>query len=120
MEELLELLANTVALALETIAVLIVAYGALHAVAAILVAFVRGGPRREGWGRTIWANFGAWLLGGLQFALAADIVRSTIAPTWEQIGELAAIAAIRTFLSYFLERDLAELRRQQAESERAA
>ena len=119
MEELLELIANTVALALETISVLVVAYGALHAVVAILVAFVRG-PRRDGWGRAIWANFGAWLLGGLQFALAADIVRSTIAPTWEQIGELAAIAAIRTFLSYFLERDLAELRRQQAESERAA
>ena len=119
MEELLELLADTVALALETIAVLIVAYGALHAVVAILVAFVRG-PRRGGWGRAIWANFGAWLLGGLQFALAADIVRSTIAPTWEQIGELAAIAAIRTFLSYFLERDLAELRRRDAESERPA
>src|SRR5688572_4337428 len=119
MEELLELIANTVALALETIAVLVVAYGALHAVVAILVGFVRG-PRPHGWGRAIWANFGAWLLGGLQFALAADIVRSTIAPTWEQIGELAAIAAIRTFLSYFLERDLAELRRHDAESERAA
>ena len=61
-----------------------------------------------------------WLFGGLQFALAADIVRSAISPTWEQIGQLAAIAAIRTFLSYFLERDLMELRRQGAEAERAA
>ena len=39
--------------------------------------------------------------------LAADIVRSAIAPTWNDIGQLAAIAAIRTFLNYFLERDLA-------------
>lgn len=119
MEELLAVIANHVALALETVAVLIVAFGALHALAAIVSALVRGtsGPH---WGRRAWAGFGAWLLGALQFALAADIVRSTIAPTWEQIGELAAIAAIRTFLSYFLERDLAELRRHEAESERTA
>jgi len=34
-------------------------------------------------------------------------VRSAIAPTWNDIGQLAAIAAIRTFLNHFLERDLA-------------
>lgn len=119
MEELLSVIANHVALGAETIAVLLIAFGAVHALVAIVTALVRG-PRREGWGRPIWATFGSWLLGGLQFALAADIVRSTIAPTWEQIGELAAIAAIRTFLSYFLERDLAELRRQDAEAERTA
>jgi len=38
----------------------------------------------------------------------ADIVRSAMAPAWDDIGQLAAIAAIRTFLNYFLERDLAE------------
>jgi uncharacterized membrane protein len=119
MEELLSVVANHVALAVETVAVVIVALGALQAIFAILSALVRG-PRPPGWGRAVWADFGAWLLGGLQFALAADIVRSTISPTWEQIGELAAIAAVRTFLSYFLERDLAELRRQVAESEPAA
>jgi uncharacterized membrane protein len=34
------------------------------------------------------------------------VVRSVISPSWEQIGELGAIAVIRTFLNYFLERDL--------------
>jgi uncharacterized membrane protein len=119
MEELLEIIANHVAVAAETIAVLIVAAGVVHAIFAALTAVVRG-PRHAHWGRSIWATFGSWLLGGLQFALAADIVRTTIAPTWEQIGELAAIAAIRTFLNYFLERDLAEAQRQNAEAERAA
>jgi uncharacterized membrane protein len=118
-EELLRVIANHVALAAETIAVLIAAVGVLHAVVEALTALVRG-PRRAHWGRSIWANFGTWLLGSLQFALAADIVRTTIAPTWEQIGELAAIAAIRTFLSYFLERDLNELRRHEAEEKQAA
>jgi uncharacterized membrane protein len=47
-----------------------------------------------------------WLLLGLEFELAADIVRSAIAPTWTDIGQLASIAAIRTFLNYFLESDI--------------
>jgi uncharacterized membrane protein len=38
--------------------------------------------------------------------LAADIVRTVIAPTWVDNGQLAAIAVIRTFLNFFLERDL--------------
>jgi uncharacterized membrane protein len=33
-------------------------------------------------------------------------VRSAIAPTWNDVDQHAAIAAIRTFLNYFLERDL--------------
>ena len=40
------------------------------------------------------------------YMLAADIVRTAIAPSWDDIGQLAAIAVIRTFLNYFLERDL--------------
>ena len=47
-----------------------------------------------------------WLLLGLEFELAADIVRSVLSPTWQEIGELGAIAVIRTFLNYFLEKDL--------------
>ena len=49
-----------------------------------------------------------WLLLGLEFELAADIIRSVISPTWKDIGELGAIAVIRTFLNYFLEKDLEE------------
>ena len=42
----------------------------------------------------------------LEFLLAADIVRTAVAPTWEEIGKLAAIAAIRTALNFFLEREI--------------
>jgi uncharacterized membrane protein len=42
----------------------------------------------------------------LEFELAADIVRTVVTPTWVDIGQLAAIGAIRTFLNYFLEKDL--------------
>jgi len=56
--------------------------------------------------KEVWLRFGVWLLLGLEFELAADIIRSAIAPTWAEIGQLAAIAVIRTFLNYFLEQDL--------------
>jgi uncharacterized membrane protein len=107
MEELLKLLASHVALAVESVAVLIVAFGAIEALLKTL-APLAGRPVRTGWRRRIWVRFGTWLLLGLQFALAGDIVRSAIAPNWTEIGQLAAIAAIRTFLNFFLERDLVE------------
>ena len=114
MEELLKLVASNVALAVETIAVLIVAFGAFQALLGTLAPLV-GRHSEKGWHKRIWVRFGKWLLLGLQFALAADIVRSAISPEWEQIGHLAAIAVIRTFLSYFLERDLMEQRREEIE-----
>jgi uncharacterized membrane protein len=116
MEELLKVVASHVAIGVETVAVLLVAFGSVHAVVAIVATFVRG-ERHPGWGRAVWVTFGGWLLGALQFALAGDIVRSAISPSWEQIGQLAAIAAIRTFLSYFLERDLKEIGNLRSEPE---
>ena len=51
-------------------------------------------------------QLGRWLSLALEFELAADILRTAIAPTWEEIGKLAAIAALRTLLNYFLEREI--------------
>ena len=60
----------------------------------------------QGVRRRAWLDLARWLLLGLEFMLAADIVRTVIAPSWQDIGQLAAIAVIRTFLNFFLERDL--------------
>ena len=65
--------------------------------------------------RDVWLRYGRWLVAGLTFQLAADIIETSIAPSWDDIGRLAAIAAIRTFLNYFLERDLTEIRGRQHE-----
>jgi len=50
--------------------------------------------------------------------MAADIIRTAISPTWTDIGQLGAIAAIRTFLNYFLERDLESYNSKKAEVEK--
>ncbi|KAA5539266.1 DUF1622 domain-containing protein [Adhaeribacter rhizoryzae] len=46
----------------------------------------------------------------LEFQLGADILSTAIAPSWDQIGKLGAIAIIRTALNYFLSKEMKEER----------
>jgi uncharacterized membrane protein len=64
--------------------------------------------------RSVWLNYSRWLVAGLTFQLAADIIETSITTEWEAIGRIATVAVIRTFLNYFLERDLTEMGRQSA------
>ena len=59
--------------------------------------------------RPVWLRYSRWLVGGLTFQLAADIIATSTTPSWEEIGKLGAIAVIRTFLNYFLARDEREV-----------
>ena len=52
--------------------------------------------------------FGGWLVVALEFLLAADIIGTLIAPNTAQLIQLGAIAVIRTFLNYFLNKELNE------------
>jgi uncharacterized membrane protein len=105
MEEVIKGIAGHVALAVEVAAVAIIAFGAVEAFLRIL-KIVSMPQKSMGERKSVWLRFGMWLLLGLEFELAADIVRSVISPTWQDIGQLGAIAVIRTFLNFFLERDL--------------
>ncbi len=51
---------------------------------------------------------------GLEFLLAADIMRTAVAPTWTEIGQLAAIAALRTALNFFIQREIDSAERRRA------
>ncbi len=118
MEKLFKEVAGYIALGVEVIAALVIAYGAGEAVVGLLFRRARPDnlhPFADK--RAVWLRFSVWLLLGLEFELAADIVRSAIAPTWEQVGQLAAIAAIRTFLNYFLEKDVEKSVRKEGYSD---
>jgi len=106
-EEQFRMFASYLALALELVVALTVAIGAVEAVWMIVRSFGGRGSRAL---REPWRRFAGWILISLEFALGADIIRTAIAPTWDDIGMLGAIAAIRTALGYFLGRDLAEAR----------
>lgn len=59
--------------------------------------------REGGCESAVWA---LWLSLAIEFELAADILRTTIAPSWEEIGKLAAIVILRTVLNYFLQTEI--------------
>jgi uncharacterized membrane protein len=107
LEEMFKNFAGYVALGLEIIAIVLIAVGAIEAVLGLMRP--KYDPLRPfAWKKKVFIRLGSWLLLGLEFALAADIVRTAISPTWTQLGQLATIAAIRTVLNYFLERDIKE------------
>jgi len=114
MEPILQDFAQSVAHACELVAVVFIALGAAEAVGRTLVAWRGYGDVRLK--KRIWLRFAASIILALEFALAADIARTAISPTWNDIGQLAAIAAIRTLLNLFLERDLDAARREVAET----
>ncbi|MEH3148286.1 MAG: DUF1622 domain-containing protein [Methylobacterium frigidaeris] len=58
-------------------------------------------------------RLGRWLALALEFELGADILRTAVAPTWSEIGQLAAIAAIRTILNFFLQQEIDKSARRQ-------
>ncbi len=110
MEDLIRLVCGYSALAVEAVAALVITYGTIEALVRLAPTLIGYGP--PGRRRDVWRRLGVWLLLGLEFELAADIIRTAIAPTWTDIGQLASIAAIRTFLNYFLESDIEKLQTQ--------
>ncbi|AFY01134.1 DUF1622 domain-containing protein [Bdellovibrio bacteriovorus] len=105
MEEAVRQWTEVISICLEFFAALLIAVGALEGLFR-LAKFSIFGQRGLGIRKDIWLGFARWIVLGLEFMLAADIVSTIVSPSWDAIGMLAAIALIRTFLSYFLERDL--------------
>jgi uncharacterized membrane protein len=113
MEAALVAVTNYVALAIDFIALLVIAFGSVEAFVAVVRGLAAPGPVAGEERRAVWLRYARWLVAGLTFQLAADIVGTAIAPTWDEIGRLGAIAVIRTFLNYFLERDIGQVRERQ-------
>ena len=106
MEDLFKNYASHVALFVEAVAAIVITIGAVQAIISLLNPAGKDPTKPFRRKKMIWLRFGIWLLLGLEFELAADIVRTAISPSWTEIGQLGAIAVIRTFLNYFLERDV--------------
>lgn len=114
MEETFAHFAGLVATAIELTMVLLLIVGALQALFAILRLLVTRAHLAPAV-REAWLHYAAWILLALEFALAADLIRTVVAPTWDEVGKLATIAAIRTALGWFLGRDIADFREMRRE-----
>lgn len=92
----------------EACGAVVIVVGALVAIVKFVMALVR---RDIGEFSSVRLTLGRFLALGLEFQLASDVLRTAISPSFQEIGKLAAIAAIRTALNYFLAREIAEEQR---------
>ena len=94
-----------VSLLIEAMAVIFIAFGSFQAfVWGLRVMLVASTPLREK--REIWMRYARWLVGAMTFQLGADILQITVAPTWDEVGQLAVVACVRTMLTVFLDREM--------------
>lgn len=119
-EHLLNLSKSIIELAargVEFAAAIVIVLAALQATIKALLLFARrdATPQQK---NEVRLTMGRWLALALEFELAADILNTAVTPSWGDIERLAAIAAIRTALNYFLEREIdAETNPQQQRAE---
>jgi uncharacterized membrane protein len=106
LEHFLELSINFISLIMEFTAVLCVVVGF---VAAIILLVRSKNESYSPMFNRLRLRFGGWLALALEFQLASDILQTTISPSYENLIQLGAIAVIRTFLNYFLSKELSEL-----------
>ena len=62
-------------------------------------------------------NFGNYLLLGLEFLIAADIIQTIITPTLEELAILGGIVIVRILLNYFLYKEIENVKLMKSKSE---
>lgn len=113
MKEWLIFLSEHAIVLIDMIALVVILYGTAEVVFNMVRVLVLQSSELQT--RDIWLRYGRWLVAALTFQLASDIIETSITTSWEAVGRIAAVAVIRTFLNYFLERDLAEVRERKPE-----
>jgi uncharacterized membrane protein len=108
MEDIIKTIAHHTALFLEGIAVIFIITGAIGALYIYIkkTLFIKTDYHAIAQSRS---HLGHSLSLSLEFLIGADILKTAISPTWQDIGQLAAIVGIRTMLNFFLMKELKEM-----------
>jgi len=94
-------------------ATLIIGLATIEAAIRSAIAFVRFRQTHQGITLIRW-RFGRWLSLGLDFLIASDILRTGVSPSWSEIGQLAAIVAIRILITFTLGKETDEIKPEAA------
>lgn len=98
-QQVVELVGKTI----DAVGVAVIVLGAIVATGIAALRLRRREPGYQPYRRQI----GRSILLGLEFLVAADIIRTVaVAPTFTSVGVLAGIVLIRTFLSFSLELEI--------------
>jgi uncharacterized membrane protein len=102
--EWLDAVTEPVIVLIDALALLIIVIGTVEAAIGALRAVWK--PLGEQRARAVFLRYAHWLVAALTFQLGADIIETSVSTNWQTVGRVAAVAVIRTFINYFLEKDL--------------
>jgi uncharacterized membrane protein len=109
-EELLQRAVGYLVTVVEACGAVVIIVGALWAFARFVWVGLR--HREAGAFIPVRLTLGRFLALGLEFQLASDVLRTAVAPSFRELAQLAAVAAIRTALNYFLSKEIGQERRE--------
>lgn len=102
MKIIIEYISQGVAL----VSIAIIVYGTILAI----IKFIKGLIKKDTSSvRLIRADFGGYLLLGLELLIGADIIKTIIEPTYQELIILAGIVILRTILAIFLNKEIKDL-----------
>lgn len=110
MEVIIRNIAHFISSVIEVIAIIVISIGVLRLIITYIDTFFHHKQHHNNAMMRI--KFGSSLTLALELLLAADILATAVAPTWDDIGKLAAIATIRTGLNFFLEKEMANMEKR--------
>lgn len=114
-ETWLDCIASYIVVLIEAFAIGMITVGVIGATAGIARGLWTGAPSRAL--REVWLRQARSMVAALSLQLAADVVATTVAPSWDEISRLAAVALVRAFLSFTLDHDIRTVRARQRSSE---
>ncbi|MDH3626386.1 MAG: DUF1622 domain-containing protein [Acidobacteriota bacterium] len=107
-----------IASAIDLIGIAIVLWGFVRALIGFVITEARRLRYRAGIGglRTLRIDLGTYILLGIEFMIASDIIHTVVKRELQDLIFVSALVAIRTAISFFLGREVAEIEHEQAAS----
>lgn len=99
--------------------VVVIALASMEAIARALFLFMKA-DRGLSEMSTIRIRLGRWLTMALEFEIGSDILRTAVAPSWTDIGQLGAIVVLRTAIEWTLQRDIQQEAQESARARETA
>ncbi len=99
---------NKISLAIGSIGVIVIIWGSLVSAVELCIEELKRFAGKNLYMRRnrIRHYFGFYLLMGLEYMIGADIIRTLIRPTLQELAVLGSMVAIRTVTSYFLNKEM--------------
>jgi uncharacterized membrane protein len=108
MEEIAKSVTIYISHAVEIFAAIIIGIALIKTLITYVKVFHQNAEKKE----ALRVQFGSSVAVALELLLGADVLATAVAPSWDDIGKLAAIAVLRTALNYFLEKELKHIRQE--------